>query len=143
MFGSRLRLLRKEQGYTLEELALVYNKRFGAGLNKGTLSKYEHDKQEPMISVAINLASIFQVPIDFLLGKTDCREFISDENISDEDSSFYDLKKDYDRILYKLENSPHIQYHNFPLSPEHKKLLTLLTKHSMKIIEEMQDFEDK
>lgn len=138
MFGTRLRLLRKEQGYTLEELAYIYNKRFGAGLNKGTLSKYEHNKQEPMISVAINLASIFQVPIDFLLGKTDCREFTSNEN-----TSFYDLKKDYDRILFKLENSSDIQYNNSPLSPEHKKLLTSLTKHSMKILEEMQDFENK
>lgn len=71
MFGKRLKSTRKEQGYTLDSLANEYNKRFDAGLNKGTLSKYENDKQEPMISVVDNLATLLNVGTDYLLGKTD------------------------------------------------------------------------
>lgn len=67
MFGNRLREIRKSKGYTLEQLADLYNSRFEAGMNKGTLSKYENNKQEPMISVVNNLATILCVPIDHLL----------------------------------------------------------------------------
>lgn len=67
MFGDKLKEIRKEKGYTLEQLADFYNKKFDAGLNKGTLSKYENGKQEPMISVVKNLATILNVPVDYLL----------------------------------------------------------------------------
>lgn len=70
MFGDRLREIRKEKGYTLEQLSDMYNKVFDAGLNKGTLSKYENGKQEPMISVVDNLATLLNTPTDYLLGKT-------------------------------------------------------------------------
>ena len=69
MFGCKLREIRKTQGYTLESLANAYNQAFNGGLNKGTLSKYENGKQEPMISVVDNLASLLNVGTDFLLGK--------------------------------------------------------------------------
>ena len=75
MFGKRLRLLREEKGLTLEGLANAYNKRFFGGLNKGTLSKYENNKQEPMISVVRNLAEYFNVTIDYLTGKSDSKDF--------------------------------------------------------------------
>lgn len=70
MFGERLKEIRKKQGYTLEKLAELYNNTYQAGLNKGTLSKYENNKQEPMISVVDNLATILNVPTDYLLGRT-------------------------------------------------------------------------
>ena len=66
MFSENLKIARKRKDYTLEQLANEYNKRFGGGLSKGTLSKYENGKQEPMITVVINLAEILDVSIDFL-----------------------------------------------------------------------------
>ena len=59
MFSENLKIARKRKDYTLEQLANEYNKRFGGGLSKGTLSKYENGKQEPMITVVINLAEIY------------------------------------------------------------------------------------
>ena len=58
---------RKQRGFTLERLADVYNRRFGGGLSKGTLSKYENNKQEPMISTVGNLSAILGVSVDYLL----------------------------------------------------------------------------
>lgn len=69
MFGDKLKLIRKSKGFTLDSLAELYNKTFDAGLNKGTLSKYENNKQEPMISVVDNLATLLGVSVDFLLDK--------------------------------------------------------------------------
>lgn len=71
MFGQNLRKARTEKGLTLEKLAEIYNQRFGGGLSKGTLSKYENEKQEPMISVVANLATVLNVSVDYLLGKKD------------------------------------------------------------------------
>lgn len=66
--------IRKSRNLTLDGLARLYNSRFDAGLNKGTLSKYENGKQEPMISVVQNLAILLDVPVDNLLGKSTSSE---------------------------------------------------------------------
>lgn len=68
MFGERLLMARKQKGLTLEKLADIYNERFNGNLSKGTLSKYENGKQEPMISTVGNLALILDVSVDFLIG---------------------------------------------------------------------------
>lgn len=73
MFGERLKEVRKEKKLTLDELSDQYNLIFNAGLNKGTLSKYENNKQEPMISVVTNLADLLNVSVDYLLCKTNIR----------------------------------------------------------------------
>ena len=67
MFSERLKRLRKDRGMTLDELAEQYNQRLGGGLNKGTISKYENGRQEPMMSVARNLARFFGVTVDYLV----------------------------------------------------------------------------
>ena len=80
-FGENLKRARKNKNLTLESLAEIYNKRFSSGMSKGTLSKYENEKQEPMISVVNNLASILNVSVDFLLkGEPDSKEDLSDIN---------------------------------------------------------------
>lgn len=70
LFGDNLKKARKEKNLTLENLAEKYNERFDAGLSKGTLSKYENGKQEPMITVVNNLATILGVSTDYLLGNS-------------------------------------------------------------------------
>lgn len=70
MFGDQLKKARVRKGYTLEELADTYNKAFKGKISKGTLSKYEHNKQEPMISVVDNLSTLLGVSADYLLSKT-------------------------------------------------------------------------
>lgn len=71
MFGYRLRNARKNMNLTLDELAEKYNIKFDGKLSKGTLSKYENEKQEPMISVVNNLATLLNVSVDYLIGKRD------------------------------------------------------------------------
>ena len=71
LFGKRLQVARKNKGLTLDELSRIYNEKYSAGLNKGTLSKYENEKQEPMISVVKNLSIILGVSVDYLLGTSD------------------------------------------------------------------------
>ena len=73
-FGDKLKECRKAKNLTLEELAYKYNRRFEGGLSKGTLSKYENNKQEPLVSVVSNLTEILDVSVDYLLGRTEIPE---------------------------------------------------------------------
>ncbi len=70
-FGDKLKECRRAKNMTLEELAFKYNRRFDGGLSKGTLSKYENNKQEPLVSVVSNLTEILDISSDYLLGRSD------------------------------------------------------------------------
>ena len=70
-FGDKLKECRRAKNMTLEELAQKYNRRFDGGLSKGTLSKYENNKQEPLVSVVTNLTEILDISSDYLLGRSD------------------------------------------------------------------------
>lgn len=66
-FGNRLKQIRGQNNMTLDELAAKYNSTYGGGLNKGTLSKYENGKQEPLVSTVVNLANLLNVTVDYFL----------------------------------------------------------------------------
>lgn len=70
-FGDKLKECRQAKNMTLEELALKYNRRFDGSLSKGTLSKYENNKQEPLVSVVSNLTELLDISSDYLLGRSD------------------------------------------------------------------------
>lgn len=72
-FGKRLKELRLECGYTLDNLCEIYNQKFGSGLNKGTLSRYENSTQEPLFTTVKNLSELFNVTIEYLVGKSNER----------------------------------------------------------------------
>jgi len=73
-FSERMRELRKEKGISLEKLAEMM------GTTKATLSRYENSKRIPNIEFVKELAKIFDVSVDYLLGRTDVRNtFIPDD----------------------------------------------------------------
>lgn len=69
MFKNSLRQLRESKGYSMEELARLYNSTYNAKMNKSTLSRYENGLQEPMYSTASNLAKLFGVSVDELVNE--------------------------------------------------------------------------
>ena len=93
-FGDKLKECRKAKNLTLDELAQKYNRRFDGGLSKGTLSKYENNKQEPLVSVVSNLTELLDVSSDFLLGRTDIPELADEiqlQNVSSYDDNVYPI----------------------------------------------------
>lgn len=67
-FGERMKRLRLEHNLTQEELA---NK---LSLSKSNISKYESNDVEPNIQTLHALSELFDVSLDYLLGKTDSKE---------------------------------------------------------------------
>lgn len=63
--GAKLAQLRKEKGLSQEELAKILH------LNQSTIAYYETGKKRPSYEVLQELASFFNVSVDYLLGRTD------------------------------------------------------------------------
>jgi len=62
MFGKRIVELRKSRGLTQAELAR------SIGISRSALSLYEIEKREPDIETLSKLASLFEVPVGYILG---------------------------------------------------------------------------
>lgn len=73
IIGGRIKLLRKEQGLTQEELAEQLNIKFDLSINKSMISKWENDKSDPYLEYAKNIADFFNVDLDYLVGLTNVR----------------------------------------------------------------------
>lgn len=66
--GTKLKLLRKEKNYTLDELAASLNKVYPhARYTKGRLSVWENNKQDPHLSTLKEIADYFGVSVDYFL----------------------------------------------------------------------------
>lgn len=70
MIGTKIRELRKKHNLTLDELANNLNNRYPdtMNFNKGKISKWENDKEEPRLSSVRVLADYFDVPLDYFNG---------------------------------------------------------------------------
>ncbi len=64
MFGDRLRELREEKQLTQEELGKLLN------VSRQAVSSYEKGENEPTIDALVKIANIFNVSLDYLLGRT-------------------------------------------------------------------------
>ena len=67
ILGARLQFLRKEAGLTQKQLAERLNMR------DNTISQYEKGDRTPSVETQMNIARLFGVSIDFLVGRTDDR----------------------------------------------------------------------
>lgn len=71
--ATRLKQLRLEKGLTLEQVAKDLN------TTKVTISRYENSVREPKSDTLRQLAHYFDVSIDYLLGDSDERKVITDD----------------------------------------------------------------
>lgn len=70
---NRLRFLRNEKGESLEKIATYLN------VTIQTVSNYENEKRDMTPNTIIKLAEYFNVSTDYLLGKTNIRNYYKDE----------------------------------------------------------------
>lgn len=102
IFGTRLKTLRNNEGLTLDQLADLYNNMFNGKMYKGTISRYEHNLQEPGMTIAMNFSKLFNVEINWLMGE----DIINiDSNNIDLDANANISKKekmDFYEILSKI-----------------------------------------
>ena len=67
MLSKRLTELRKEKGVTQKDMSLLL------GITRPAYTAYEMGKRKPDYETIIKLADYFNVTVDYLLGRTECR----------------------------------------------------------------------
>ena len=67
MLKNRIKELREERGYSYRDLASL------SGVSKTSIVLYEQGKRNPKREVLESLADIFNVDMDYLLGRSDIR----------------------------------------------------------------------
>ena len=86
--GERLKDLRKEKGYTLEQVAEKLNK------TKVTISRYENNLREPKREAISQFAKLFNVSTDYLHGHTNDKFTLTKEDKIDIKNSLEKIKCD-------------------------------------------------
>lgn len=75
MFNENLKKLRKEKGFSQEELAVKLN------VVRQTISKWEKGLSVPDAQLLISLSEILEIPVSVLLGENiESKENVSDKN---------------------------------------------------------------
>jgi len=94
-FGKRVSELRKQHKISQEELS---NK---IGVHQNVIGRYEREEAKPSIEIASKLADIFNVSLDYLVGKT---ELLIDEDISSRILTIQKLPDvDREHILFTID----------------------------------------
>ncbi len=93
--GERIKYLREKNGLTQKDIATRL------GVESAAISKYELDMREPNIEALKKLASIFNVSIDYLLGRTP-DVFVNECDRDTLDISI--IQKKYNQLKSKIDN---------------------------------------
>lgn len=114
-FYERIKQLREQKGWTQNKMASIL------GISKSTYVKYERGEREPRYGTLVALSELFQVSIDYLLGKSETdnifkeeidkayRYISSDEFLQEHNgyaNSINKLISNYLRLLYISNNDP-------------------------------------
>lgn len=92
-FGEKLKVLRKEKGYSQEEFAGLLN------VSRQAVSKWESDRGTPETDKLLQISNMFGVTLDYLL-----KEESSDENMQTD--GYYVSREMIDGFLsYKRERA--------------------------------------
>lgn len=92
---KRLTELRKESKLSQDALAKK------VGVHPNVIGRYERGEAKPTIEVATKMADVFEVTVDYLVGKTD---LLIDQNILSQLTTIQKLpSEEKERILFTLE----------------------------------------
>lgn len=88
----KLAMLRKERGYTQEQLSDFLN------LTRSAISNYELGLNEPSLDTMVAIANLYGVSLDWLMGRTNLRYNF---NLEDKENleviiKLYETLKDFD-----------------------------------------------
>lgn len=105
MLGDNLKRIRKEKGLTLDTLSEALNNlNSGISFNKGKLSKWENNKEEPKLSSLKILADFYNIPIDILIDNQDINLTAKNKIASLAPESYVDKKNiELLRSLHNIE----------------------------------------
>lgn len=123
MLSTRIRSLRKEQGWTQYELA----KRVGVG--RSTITAYETDMIKPSYEMMHKMSDLFNVSIDYLTGE---------QNAKKDAANVDDVKEQLNLLIDSLHNKEmSVKYDGQIMTFEAKDTLAAQLESTIKVIDYM------
>ncbi len=110
-FGQRLKKLRKDKGLSQEQLALMLKK------SRSTVAGYETDDRYPEFFSLIEIANLFKVSSDYLLGLSD-NPYCNVEQSQLEKNTNSEIEQLLSEAQNTLQNSINLTLAGNPASPE-------------------------
>lgn len=92
--GTKITVLRKQNGWSQTELAKKIN------CSRATLINYEGNKNTPPVEIAVKLAEVFNVSLDYLIGKGQNTKF--DKKMLNRLNDIENMKQDYKNHLFHV-----------------------------------------
>ncbi|ALS27154.1 Xre family transcriptional regulator [Paenibacillus sp. 32O-W] len=149
-FGQRLRKLRENKKITQKELSKILN------VSESAIGMYERGEREPNFETVDKIANFFNVPTDYLLGRTDNPEpyAVTAEDLAKGrrakvpvvmEEPYYaltkkderDIARDLERMMSDLESNDAMAFYGEPMDEETRELIRLSLEHSMRLAKEM------
>ena len=95
--GERLRKLREEKGLSQKDLAKMFN------VKDPTINRYEKGHRQPDTETLIKLSDFFECSTDYILGKSDMRNYEKEKKEKNGYISVAEKAKDYGVPFETLE----------------------------------------
>lgn len=132
MLGKKIAELRKKQKLSQYDLAERL------GFSRGKLANYEQGQREPDYDTLKKIADFFEVSTDYLLGRTEKKELLSNiaPNLSKKEER--DIAKDLEKTLEQLENSEEaLMFDGEPIDEHTKEMIRISLENSMRMAKEL------
>ncbi|MBP1905687.1 transcriptional regulator with XRE-family HTH domain [Paenibacillus turicensis] len=127
-FGEKLKNLRMSKGLSQGQLADKLNEEYGTSINKGMISKWENDKEEPRMEAVRNLVLFFGITLDHLIGVTN----------NDENTNNIDIATDMKALLNTLEDkSQVVKFNGITLNDDVKSTLKISIENLVLLTEQL------
>lgn len=141
-FGDTLKRLRKNKGWSQEGLANALNEKYSSTYNKGMISKWENNKEEPRMDTVRNISDFFDITLDELLG-LDKKDDINWDNklpeLNAKDER--DIQKELEKMIEGLtSNTGYAAFDGHvleDLDEEDRELLLLSLENSLRIAKKL------
>lgn len=145
--GSRLKKFRLENKLTIDDFIKKYNEKFDSSISKSMVSRWENDLAEPKIQVGKNIALMYSITFDELVGIVEpgqvvqSGKIINQSQVKDEEGftekDRKDIGKRMDEIRKDLTNTDGLMFSGEPLSEEALDSLMdameYIVKHTQKV----------
>lgn len=101
-FKDRIKELRQKSDYSMGDVVIEINKRFGSNLTTSHICRYENGERTPSITIASYFAQFYGVTLDYLVGLSDSPQEKFGDPSTWKDEKIV-VKKNGDKIKVKVE----------------------------------------
>jgi transcriptional regulator with XRE-family HTH domain len=130
--GKRLKEARKKKKLTQIEAAKLL------GISNGTLSGYERNYRDPDTKTLENMANLYGVSTDYLLGRSENKKSDWDSKLPElTEKEERDIAKQLEKILDSMDSGTALAFDGEPMDEETKELVKAAIESNLRLTKQL------